>query len=86
MNEVYLFGKVIKLGEFRFIYGDALAHKSLIKLWIETADEKNVIECWAYDDLADQVLRNDFNVVMLCGKIKSKGYVVINSIESIKIG
>ena len=83
MNEVYLFGKVIKLGEFRFIYGDALAHKSLIKLWIETADE-NVIECWAYDDIADQVLRNDFEIVMLCGKIKSKGYVVINSIESIK--
>lgn len=83
MNEVYLIGKVIKLGEFRFIYGDVLVHKSLIKLWIETTDE-NVIECWAYDDIADQVLRNDFNVVMLCGKIKSKGYVVINSIESIK--
>ena len=83
MNEVYLIGKVIKLGEFRFIYGDVLVHKSLIKLWIETADE-NVIECWAYDDMADPVLRHDFNVVMLCGKIKSKGYVVINSIESIK--
>lgn len=85
MNEVYLFGKVIKLGEFRFIYGDVLVHKSLIKLWIETTDE-NVIECWAYDDIADQVLRNDFEIVMLCGKIKSNGYVVINSIESIKIG
>ena len=85
MNEVYLIGKIIKLGEFRFIYGDVLVHKSLIKLWIETVD-KNIIECWGYDDIADRILRNDFEMVMLRGEIKSKGYVVIKNIENIITG
>ena len=85
MNEVYLLGKIIKLGEFRFIYGDVLVHKSSIKLWLKTVD-KNVIECWAYDDTADRILRSDFENVMLRGEIKSKGYVVIKNIERVIMG
>lgn len=82
MNEVYLLGRVIEIGEFKFIYGGNLLHKSIIELVIETVSGTRIV-CRGYDDVADRIFREEFGVVLIFGRLKSKGYVEVVSVEKL---
>ena len=82
MNECFLIGKIIKLGDFRFIYGDRLVHKSAIVMYVMTMN-KQVIKCIGFDEIADLIFRKDFKYVLIRGKVRTKGYVGISAIQKI---
>ena len=80
MNEVFLIGKVIKKGEFKFIYGKQSTQKSKVPLEIETIQGEK-IKCEGYDKIADQILRKKLNWVIIHGKLKTSGIVQIKEIK-----
>lgn len=82
MNEVYLLGKVLKIGKFRFVYGKNLLHKSMMEMVIETVDNMKIV-CRGYDNMADKILREEYSIVLIYGRLKTDGFVEIVSIEKV---
>lgn len=79
MNIVIILGKVIKTYKFKFIYGGNLIHKSIIKINVKSFGGEE-IECIGYDDIADEILRNEFKFVCIQGSLRTEGYVEISKI------
>ena len=79
MNECFLIGKIVKIGDFRFIRGDRLFHKSAIVLYVRTMD-KQIIKCVGFDETADLISKKNFKYVFIKGRLKTKGYVKISEI------
>ncbi len=70
MNEVFIIGKVIEKGDFKFILKKG-KHKSKIELTIKLLDG-NIVTAIAYDKLADFVYRKNFELVNIYGELKGK--------------
>lgn len=79
MNIVFILGSVIKTYKFKFIYGGNLIHKSIIKIKVKTFDGEK-IECVGYDNIADEIIRNEFKFVCIQGTLRTEGYVEISKI------
>ena len=81
MNIGYFGGKVIDVGKFKFIYGNDLVHKSMIDISVLLNDGKEV-KFRGYDEVADEILRNDFEFVYITGKLRTDGFVEITEIST----
>lgn len=84
MNEGYFMGKVIEVGKFKFIYGKDLSHKSVIVLKIELFDNQ-IIQVRGYDEIADKILRSEFEFVCIRGILRTEGFIQILEIEKVYI-
>lgn len=82
MNVGYFGGKITEVGKFKFIYGDDLTHKSMIDIWVTLSDE-GIVKFRGYDDMADKILRNEFEYVYITGKVRTDGFVEITGIEKV---
>lgn len=71
MNECFLLGEITKIGDFRFIYGEKLIHKSAIELTLKTL-KNQAIKCVAFDNVADYIYRKDFKYVCIMRIDKNK--------------
>ena len=80
MNIGYFGGKVIDVGKIKFIYGNDLVHKSMIDISVLLNDGKEV-KFRGYDEVADEILRNDFEFVYITGKLRTDGFVEITEIS-----
>lgn len=72
MNICFFIGKVLEIGQFKFIVNKKSYYKSKITLKIEILGG-NIINVIAYDQVADYILRSDLlnSTVFLQGKLKS---------------
>ena len=77
-----MLGKVLEIGQFRFIYGKNLLHKSMMEIVVETIDNMKIV-CRGYDDMADKILREEYCMVLICGRLKTDGFVEIVSVEKV---
>ena len=55
MNICFLLGKVVDDIEFKFIYNSKNVSISMFKLMLSN---KSIVECEAYDEIADYIYRN----------------------------
>lgn len=55
MNICFLLGKVVDDVEFKFIYNSKNVSISMFKLMLSN---KSIVECEAYDEIADYIYRN----------------------------
>ena len=55
MNICFLLGKVVDDVEFKFIYNSKNVSISIFKLMLSN---KSIVECEAYDEIADYIYRN----------------------------
>ena len=79
MNIVILCGKLQKKVEFNFIYDSkyvSIARGSLI------LKDKNVVDIYGYDDIADFLYRNEDKLIWIEGSIRENG-VELKSILNI---
>lgn len=82
MNEVHCLGEVIDIGKFKFIYGRNLPYKSVINMEVKLVDGQ-IITARGYDEIADDILRNEFKFVYIYGQLRTDGYVQIRQIKNI---
>ena len=71
MNICFLLGKVVDDIEFKFIYNSKNVSISMFKLMLSN---KSIVECEAYDEIADYIYRNikRDNLIFIEGSIKDK--------------
>lgn len=79
MNECFLIGEIISKGSFKFIFNGRGKNKSVIKLTIKLLDG-TIVECKGYDEIADEILRNEYKFVFINGILKTDGFVRIITI------
>ncbi len=82
MNEGCFLGEVIYVDKFKFVYGNDLTHKAMIEILVKLAD-KQELTFRGYDDIADYILRNEFEFVYIEGQLRGEGYIEIKEIEKI---
>ena len=71
MNICFLLGKVVDDVEFKFIYNSKNISISIFKLMLSN---KSIVECEAYDEIADYIYRNikRDDLIFIEGSIKDK--------------
>ena len=71
MNICFLLGKVVDDVEFKFIYNSKNVSISMFKLMLSN---KSIVECEAYDEIADYIYRNikRDDLIFIEGSIKDK--------------
>lgn len=82
MNVGYFGGEVTEVGKFKFIYGDNLKHKAMIEMLV-TLNDNSVVKFRGYDDIADEILRNEYKFVYITGVVREDGFVEIEEIEKV---
>ena len=79
MNKVFFIGEIIYVSKFKFIYGKNLIHKSVISMKLRLSDGE-IAYLRGFDEIADEILRNDFKFVYIQGHLKTEGYTKIDKI------
>lgn len=83
MNICFLLGKVVDNVEFKFIYNSKNVSISIFKLMLSN---KSIVECEAYDEIADYIYRNikKGNLIFIEGTIKHES-IEICKIKNLEI-
>lgn len=78
MNIVIIKGKIIEKQDIKFIYnqGKKTKHITIIELKIEV-ERNNIIEAYAYDDIADKLYQENLKEILMEGKLNSKMQIEI---------
>ena len=70
MNIVILCGKIQKKVEFNFIYNSKYVSIARGKLILK---DKNVVDIYGYDDIADFLYRNEDKFIWIEGSVREDG-------------
>ena len=54
----------------------------MIDIWVTLSDDR-LVRFRGYDDMADKILRNEFEFVYITGKVRTDGFVEITDIEKV---
>ena len=81
MNICFLLGKVVDDVEFKFIYNSKKVSISIFKLMLSN---KSIVECEAYDEIADYIYRNikRDDLIFIEGTIRNKNINIHNIINT----
>lgn len=81
MNICFLLGKVVDDIEFKFIYNSKNVSISMFKLMLSN---KSIVECEAYDEIADYIYRNikRDDLIFIEGSIRNKNINIHNIINT----
>ena len=81
MNICFLLGKVVDDIEFKFIYNSKNVSISMFKLMLSN---KSIVECEAYDEIADYIYRNikRDDLIFIEGTIRNKNINIHNIINT----
>lgn len=81
MNICFLLGTVVDDVEFKFIYNSKNISISIFKLMLSN---KSIVECEAYDEIADYIYRNikRDDLIFIEGTIRNKNINIHNIINT----
>ncbi|MBO5005684.1 MAG: hypothetical protein J6D03_10815 [Clostridia bacterium] len=80
MNICFLAGIITDVYEFKFIYNENISHKCIIKFKIRLPEDSQKFELIAFDEMAEEVIKNKFKFVHICAKFVEKYNIEVTDI------